>query len=67
MVAHRQPDEIGRAEQQVAAAHDAAPRAPVDVPVGAAPVMLALSFKQPWLWAIVEGIKPVENRSWRHC
>ena len=26
--------------------------------------MLALSFKQPWLWAIVEGHKKVENRTW---
>src|SRR6202161_3174427 len=24
----------------------------------------ALSIRQPWAWAIVEGLKPVENRSW---
>lgn len=27
--------------------------------------LLALSFLQPWLWAILEGHKPVENRSWK--
>lgn len=27
--------------------------------------MLALSVLQPWAWAIMAGIKPVENRSWR--
>jgi len=26
--------------------------------------MKVLSVKQPWAWLIVEGIKPVENRSW---
>ena len=26
--------------------------------------MKALSIKQPWAWLIVNGIKPVENRSW---
>ena len=26
--------------------------------------MKALSIRQPWAWAIVSGIKPVENRSW---
>ncbi len=26
--------------------------------------MLAMSFKQPWLWAIVEGHKKAENRTW---
>jgi activating signal cointegrator 1 len=25
----------------------------------------ALSFLQPWLWAILSGHKPVENREWR--
>jgi hypothetical protein len=24
----------------------------------------ALSVRQPWAWAIVEGYKPVENRKW---
>lgn len=24
----------------------------------------ALSVRQPWAWAIVEGLKPVENRTW---
>jgi hypothetical protein len=27
--------------------------------------LLAISFLQPWLWAIIEGHKPVENRSWK--
>lgn len=27
--------------------------------------MKALSIRQPWTWACVEGFKPVENRSWR--
>jgi hypothetical protein len=27
--------------------------------------IVALSFLQPWLWAILEGHKPVENRSWK--
>jgi hypothetical protein len=27
--------------------------------------MPALSVLQPWAWAIMEGIKPVENRTWR--
>ncbi len=27
--------------------------------------MLALSVQQPWAWAIMAGIKPVENRTWR--
>ncbi|SRR6266704_1082650 len=27
--------------------------------------MLALSFLQPWLWAIMAGHKPVENRTWK--
>lgn len=27
--------------------------------------LLALSFLQPWLWAILEGHKPVENRRWK--
>lgn len=26
---------------------------------------LALSIRQPWAWAIVAGIKDVENRKWR--
>ena len=26
--------------------------------------MKALSIKQPWAWAILEGFKPVENRKW---
>lgn len=26
--------------------------------------MKALSIQQPWAWAIVNGYKPVENRSW---
>ena len=26
--------------------------------------MKALSIRQPWAWAIVNGYKPVENRSW---
>ena len=26
--------------------------------------MLALSIKQPWTWLIVQGYKPVENRTW---
>jgi hypothetical protein len=26
--------------------------------------LFALSFLQPWLWAILTGAKPVENRSW---
>ena len=25
----------------------------------------ALSIRQPWAWAIVQGLKPVENRTWR--
>ncbi len=28
-------------------------------------VLHALSIIQPWLWAIVEGYKPVENREWK--
>jgi hypothetical protein len=27
--------------------------------------LLALSFLQPWLWAILEGYKPIENRTWK--
>jgi ASCH domain len=27
--------------------------------------MRALTIKQPWAWAIAEGFKPVENRTWR--
>lgn len=27
--------------------------------------MKALSIKQPWAWLITQGIKDVENRSWR--
>lgn len=27
--------------------------------------MKALSIRQPWTWACVEGFKPVENRTWR--
>ena len=27
--------------------------------------MKALSIQQPWAWAIVNGFKPVENRTWR--
>jgi hypothetical protein len=27
--------------------------------------MRALSFLQPWLWAVVTGAKPVENRKWK--
>lgn len=27
--------------------------------------LLALSLLQPWLWAILEGHKPVENRPWK--
>jgi hypothetical protein len=27
--------------------------------------MKALSIRQPWAWAIVSGLKTVENRSWR--
>lgn len=26
--------------------------------------MKALSIRQPWAWLIVQGIKPVENRTW---
>lgn len=26
--------------------------------------MKALSIRQPWAWAIVQGFKPVENRTW---
>jgi hypothetical protein len=26
--------------------------------------MKALSVRQPWAWLIVNGLKPVENRSW---
>lgn len=26
--------------------------------------MKALSIRQPWAWAIVQGHKPVENRTW---
>lgn len=26
--------------------------------------MKAISIRQPWAWLIVEGVKPVENRSW---
>ena len=26
--------------------------------------MIALSIRNPWAWAIVSGLKPVENRSW---
>lgn len=32
---------------------------------GEAEPMLALSVQQPWAWAIMAGIKPVENRTWR--
>jgi hypothetical protein len=27
--------------------------------------MKALSIKQPWAWLIVNGYKPLENRSWK--
>jgi hypothetical protein len=27
--------------------------------------VLALTIHQPWAWAIAEGWKPVENRSWK--
>jgi hypothetical protein len=27
--------------------------------------MRAMSMRQPWGWAILKGIKPVENRTWR--
>ena len=27
--------------------------------------MKAISIQQPWAWAIVNGFKPVENRTWR--
>lgn len=27
--------------------------------------MKALSIRQPWAWLIVNGYKPIENRSWR--
>lgn len=27
--------------------------------------MKALSVRQPWAWAIMEGHKPIENRTWR--
>ena len=27
--------------------------------------ILALTVQQPWAWAIAEGLKPIENRSWR--
>lgn len=26
--------------------------------------MKVLSIKQPWAWAIVSGLKPIENRVW---
>lgn len=26
--------------------------------------MKALSIRQPWAWAILAGIKPIENRTW---
>lgn len=26
--------------------------------------MRALSIRQPWAWLVVQGIKPVENRTW---
>lgn len=26
--------------------------------------LLALSIQQPWAWLLVNGFKPVENRSW---
>lgn len=26
--------------------------------------MKCLSIRQPWAWAIVESLKPIENRSW---
>lgn len=26
--------------------------------------MKALSVKQPWIWAIAEGYKPIETRTW---
>jgi len=29
------------------------------------PMVKALSVRQPWAWAIVAGLKPVENRTWR--
>lgn len=29
--------------------------------------MRALSIRQPWLWAILEGGKRVENRDWASC
>lgn len=28
--------------------------------------MRALSIQQPWAWLIVNGYKPVENRTWTH-
>ncbi|MFA7100132.1 MAG: ASCH domain-containing protein [Eubacteriales bacterium] len=27
--------------------------------------MKTLSIKQPWAWAIIQGLKPVENRTWK--
>ena len=27
--------------------------------------MKAITIHQPWAWAIAQGIKPVENRTWR--
>ncbi len=27
--------------------------------------MKALSLKQPWAWAVIEGIKDIENRKWK--
>jgi hypothetical protein len=27
--------------------------------------MKALSIRQPWAWAIVSGLKTIENRSWQ--
>ena len=30
----------------------------------ALPDIPILSIRQPWAWAIVEGFKPVENRTW---
>lgn len=26
--------------------------------------MRALTLRQPWAWAVIEGLKPIENRSW---
>ncbi|MCY1008547.1 ASCH domain-containing protein [Nannocystis pusilla] len=36
-------------------------------PLTTPPKMRALSIRQPWLWAILEGDKRVENRDWAGC